>query len=107
MTVTARLTFALAILLATTFFTGCHATSPIPSDKRPVPLGKRNVGGKLKDWYLSKFTRNYFCTDTGRLVPVDPETGHMLLKGLRKRDFIDNFFHHSHSTEHGVCKHRM
>lgn len=65
---------------------------------------RRNLGGPLKDWYLMKMTKNYFCTDTGRVIPVDPETGHMLLKGLRRRSGIDDFFHTSHETEHGICK---
>lgn len=69
-----------------------------------LPFTRRNLGGPLKDWYLMKMTKNYFCTDTGRVIPVDPETGHMLLKGLRKRSSIDDFFHTSHATEHGICK---
>ncbi|PWY97642.1 hypothetical protein BCV70DRAFT_150592, partial [Testicularia cyperi] len=64
---------------------------------------KRNWGGPFKDWYLMKVTHNYFCTDTGRVIPVDPATGHMLLQGLRKRMF-DEFFGLTHDTEKGVCK---
>ncbi|SPO27373.1 uncharacterized protein UTRI_10490 [Ustilago trichophora] len=96
--------FVLLILLLS--FSGSHATQ----HKRAVPftsasLHKRNLGGQFKDWYLSKMTKNYFCTDTGRLVPVDPETGHMLLKGLRKRDFLDTLLGHTHETEKGLCRH--
>ena len=87
------------------------SSSHASEQKRAVPfnsaLNKRNVGGQLKDWYLSKFTHNYFCTDTGRLVPVDPETGHMLLRGLRKREnFIDTWLGHTHATEKGLCRNR-
>lgn len=87
------------------------AAEPSSQPKKGVAftsdLTKRNLGGQFKDWYLSKFTHNYFCTDRGRLVPVDPGTGHMLLKGLRKRsNWIDDFFGLSHDTEHGLCKNR-
>ena len=80
-------------------------------DKKPIAfdsssIKKRNIGGHLKDWYLSKMTRNYFCTDTGRFVPVDPATGHMLLKGLRKRNWIDDMVGLSHETETGLCRNR-
>lgn len=61
----------------------------------------------MKDWYLAGVTKNYMCTDTGRLVPVDPQTGHMLLKGLRKRDsWFDDLVGHSHDTEQGLCRNR-
>lgn len=79
--------------------------------RRALPFGdkamdKRNLGGELKDLYLSHFTHNYFCTDTGRLVPVDPATGQMLQKNLRKRNFIDNALGHTHATEKGLCRNR-
>ncbi len=69
-------------------------------------MDKRNLGGELKDLYLGHFTHNYFCTDTGRLVPVDPATGQMLQKNLRKRNFIDNMLGHTHATEKGLCRNR-
>lgn len=82
----------------------CLATVSAKPERAALRPAKRNLGGPLKDWYLMKMTKNYFCTDTGRVIPVDPETGHMLLKGLRKRGSIDDFFHTSHATEHGICK---
>ncbi|EST04795.1 hypothetical protein PSEUBRA_006094 [Kalmanozyma brasiliensis GHG001] len=94
------------LLSAAVFVADCHALT----SKRSVPLNsraakKRNIGGQLKDWYLSGMTKNYMCTDTGRLVPVDPETGHMLLKGLRKRsNWFDDLLGHSHATEKGLCR---
>lgn len=100
--------YILFSLLATIFWTiGCDALQ----QKRPIAFGssveKRNLGGKLKDWYLAGVTKNYMCTDTGRLVPVDPQTGHMLLKGLRKRDsWFDDLVGHSHDTEQGLCRNR-
>ncbi|SJX62577.1 uncharacterized protein SRS1_10759 [Sporisorium reilianum f. sp. reilianum] len=98
-------TTILSLLAVVLLIVDCQAVQP----KRALPLGsnavkKRNLGGQIKDWYLAQETHNYFCTDTGRLVPVDPDTGHMLLKGLRKRGWIDDMLGHSHQTEHGLCK---
>ncbi|GAC94509.1 hypothetical protein PHSY_002081 [Pseudozyma hubeiensis SY62] len=94
------------LLLVVISVVHCQASRPkkvIAFDSSPVQ--KRNLGGKLKDWYLINHTKNYFCTDTGRLVPVDPHTGHMLLKGLRRRDnWFDDLVGHSHATERGICR---
>lgn len=89
------------IFAATVLYIDAASAEPMQVGSR---LARRNLGGPLKDWYLMKMTKNYFCTDTGRVIPVDPETGHMLLKGLRRRSSIDDFFHTSHATEHGICK---
>lgn len=104
-----RSIFLFALLFAFAF----AASSDAAHFKKAVPFGssmsKRNLGGEFKDWYLSKFTKNYFCTDTGRLIPVDPESGHMLLRGLRKRaagGFWDDLFQHDHKTEKGLCHDR-
>lgn len=96
------------LLSASLLIAECRAVQ----HKKAVPLNsnivkKRNIGGKLKDWYLAGMTKNYMCTDTGRRIPVDSETGHMLLKGLRKRDnWLDDLLGHSHATEKGLCRNR-
>lgn len=95
----------LSLLAVVLLIVDCHASR----HKRAAPFSstafeKRNIGGQLKDWYLMQMTNNYFCTDTHRVVPVDPETGHMLLKGLRKRGWFDDLVGHSHKTELGKCK---
>ncbi len=88
MPVTSRSLFLFPLLLILIVTTICDATH----HKRAVPftsnsLHKRNLGGEFKDWYLQKFTKNYMCLDSRRVVPVDPETGHMLLK-----DFVSVTF---------------
>lgn len=107
MPVTSRSLFLFPLLLILIVTTICDATH----HKRAVPftsnsLHKRNLGGEFKDWYLQKFTKNYMCLDSRRVVPVDPETGHMLLKGLRKRDFLDDLLGHSKKSEKGGCRNR-
>ncbi|SPC67585.1 uncharacterized protein UHOD_03606 [Ustilago sp. UG-2017b] len=95
--------FLFILLLALALLSGNNAAE----SKKAVPFGKRNIGGHFKDWYLSKMTKNYFCTVNGRLVPVDPRTGHMLLKNLRKRGIFDAFdepLGHSAKTETGSCR---
>ncbi|KAJ9480285.1 hypothetical protein PHBOTO_003526 [Pseudozyma hubeiensis] len=104
---TIKLIMLLRILLVVVVsIVHCQASGPkkaIAFDSNSMQ--KRNLGGKLKDWYLINHTKNYMCTDTGRLVPVNPHSGHMLLKGLRRRDnWFDDLVGHSHATERGICR---
>ncbi|SNX85462.1 uncharacterized protein MEPE_04171 [Melanopsichium pennsylvanicum] len=106
--------FSLYLCIAVVFLITCsRASQPVSyalqqkRARRPLAnsgMIKRNLGGKIKDWYLMQVTHNYFCTSSARVVPVDPDTGHMLLKSLRKRDFLDGWLGHSKTTEKGLCK---
>ncbi|KAN0066487.1 hypothetical protein ACQY0O_000581 [Thecaphora frezii] len=80
------------------------ATTIVKRDAVPTHTQSRrtNLFAILKDKYLMKVYKNYYCTAGNRVIPVDRNTGHALTGDLRKRDW-DSFLN-MHQKEHGACK---